>query len=98
MVVDRHINETQYFYSDYKLTWSFIKILRSLLQKNSSQLFIASLVVYVEVILEVPTPSLVVANNDIVEMLRAKLAKCKSNHKSKLELVYFEYANTVQAS
>ena len=38
-----------------------------------------SLPVDVEMTLEVPTPPLVVADNDVMEALRAELAKRKSN-------------------
>lgn len=50
----------------------------------------------VEMILEVPTPTLVVVDNDMVEMLRVEFAKCKSDHEQELELVCMEHPNKVQ--
>ena len=45
--------------------------------------------------MKVPTPPLVVADNDVVEALRVELAKCKLDHKRDLELVHIEHANEV---
>lgn len=56
-----------------------------------------SLLIDMEMTLEVPTPPLVVADNDMVEALRAELAKCKLDHKWELELVYMEHTNDVHS-
>ena len=43
-----------------------------------------------------PTPPLVVADNDVVETLRAELAKCKLDHEQELEMVRRAHAKEVQ--
>lgn len=45
---------------------------------------------------EEPTPQLLVEGNDVVEALRAELAKCKLDHERELELLRLEHANEVQ--
>jgi hypothetical protein len=42
----------------------------------------------VEMTLEVPTPPLVVVDNDVVEVVTAELMNCKSDHEQELELVH----------
>jgi len=43
-----------------------------------------------------PTPPLVVADNDVVEALRAELAKCKLDHERGLEMVRREHGREVE--
>lgn len=56
-----------------------------------------SLLINVEMTLEVPTPPLVVADNNMVEALRAELAKCKVDHEWELKLVCMEHVNEVRS-
>ena len=50
----------------------------------------------VEMTSEVPTPPLIIVDNDVVEALKVELAKCKSNRERELELVHMEHVNKVQ--